>query len=218
MERVRCFPRWLRHCKSQGDYCKNCEHDRTSWGINFTLISCGRCLGFTVGSVWPGSRPHTLDFYHSCQTSLRGEILPNRSRRRGGYICLCHYSGKQNWCNKRCREEPNREVLVQCSQAVIEAFLLSEDTLQEVTNSSLKQEKGCLSLLSEGTDQINHSFLRAAEIKGKNSPVLYHNLFFSPIQRCHAWPRNHMWASKAHSRAERRDNKQPVILQKMISG
>lgn len=66
----------------------------------------------------------------------------------------------------------------------------------------------------EGTDQISHSTLnchRSAEIKGENSPVLCHNLFFFPMQWCHTWPSVRMWTSL--TRQQQQDNNQPVTLE-----
>lgn len=87
------------------------------------------------------------------------------------------------------------------------ALFTRSDTWQPETG------KGLCVIAVKGTDQINHSTLnchRSAKIKGENSPVLCRNLFF-PMQRCHAWPHNRMWA-KHTAWQQQPDNTHPVTL------
>lgn len=117
---------------------------------------------------------------------------------------LCHFhnhklikSGCSDGSEQRSKNEKfcfNAHRLPLRLSSCLRTFTRS-DTWQPETG------KGLCVIAVKGTDQISHSTLnchRSAKIKGENSPVLCHYLFFL-MQGCHAWPRNRMWASKAHN-------------------
>ncbi len=127
------------------------------------------------------------DSYHSCQTSLCGEILPNRLTHRRGYVhepffcvcvcvcvCVCHFSQPQTDKEKSCIEgsELRSKTEKFCFNVHMLPLRLSS-CLRTFTRSDTWQPetgKGLCVIAVKGTDQISHSTLnchRSAKIKGE---------------------------------------------------
>lgn len=129
------------------------------------------------------------DSYHSCQTSLCGEILPNRSRHHCGYVRehfpvpLSHPQTKKKKVvvmkaqSRGVKPRSFVSMFTSCCWGfrLVWGLFTRSDKWQPETGKEL-----CV-IAVKGTDQISHSLLschRSAKIKGENSPALCHNLFF----------------------------------------
>lgn len=135
-------------------------------------------------------------------------FLPNKfmwrhsAKRSGMLLWICtrafsYHLHNRELMNSGCIEGSELRSKTEKLCFNVHKLLRLSSRLKTFTRSDTWQHetgKGLCVIAVKGTDQISRSTLnshRSAEIK---DTMLCRNLFF-PMLRCHAWPRNHMWAS-----------------------